>query len=150
MGQKANIGDFMLYAICLLHSVLYAYAATGKIMDLDGFGDQLDRSLLPDLLVEASAVLVPVIEYTLAVALLWGRFQLKALYASLVLLAFFTGYLVIVLNFSDSIPCSCGGLFPSMGWTAHIKLNTGLMILALLGIFWGRDHSKNRTNRYTT
>jgi uncharacterized membrane protein YphA (DoxX/SURF4 family) len=56
------------------------------------------------------------------------------LYSSFMLLLVFTVYITSVVKFSDSIPCSCGGVLSSLGWTDHILFNVGFMTLAILGI----------------
>ena len=81
-----------------------------------------------------AAWLVPISELVLAILLLIRPFRLFALYGSLILMALFSAYIIVVLNYSDHIPCSCGGVISSMGWETHLVFNICWMGLALIGI----------------
>ncbi|MGC1244316.1 MAG: MauE/DoxX family redox-associated membrane protein [Chryseosolibacter sp.] len=47
----------------------------------------------------------------------------------------FTGYIAFILTFSPYVPCSCGGILSSMGWTEHLIFNVVFTALAVAGIF---------------
>jgi hypothetical protein len=80
------------------------------------------------------SVFIPFIELVIAGLFLFPKYILHALYSSFMLLLVFTVYITSVVKFSDSIPCSCGGVLSSLGWTDHILFNVGFMTLAILGI----------------
>jgi hypothetical protein len=48
----------------------------------------------------------------------------------------FTTYIFLILNFSDYIPCSCGGVLEKMGWTEHIVFNLIFIVIAAIGVFY--------------
>src|SRR5690606_29917948 len=50
------------------------------------------------------------------------------------MMVMFTTYIYITLNYSSFIPCSCGGILESMGWTPHLIFNLCFIVLALIGI----------------
>src|SRR5690606_7657944 len=56
----------------------------------------------------------------------------------------FTAYIVIILNFTEFIPCSCGGVLEDLGWTEHLIFNIVFILLAAVGILLlqkqERDH----------
>jgi len=60
--------------------------------------------------------------------------RLTALYAAFSLMVMFTAYIAFILNFSDYIPCSCGGILEKMSWKEHLIFNSGFVIIALIGI----------------
>lgn len=124
----------------LLLTLLFVYTAVSKLIALDTFQWRMER--MPYIAPYASLIswAVPFLELIIA-GLLWlPRYQIMALYASFVLLGCFTLYIVLVLKFSDTVPCSCGGVISALGWTDHILLNVSFMVLALLGILWSKKH----------
>jgi hypothetical protein len=46
----------------------------------------------------------------------------------------FTTYIVIILNFSENIPCSCGGILENMTWGQHLVFNCIFIIIGAIGI----------------
>lgn len=92
---------------------------------------------------------VPFIELVIAGLLLFPKYVLAALYASFTLLFLFTVYIITVLQFSDSIPCSCGGALSSLGWKDHILFNASLMSLTLLGILVTKKSKKQALDQNT-
>jgi hypothetical protein len=54
----------------------------------------------------------------------------------------FTAYIITILNFSEYIPCSCGGILQNMTWKTHLVFNIGLVLLSIAGILI-ETYSKN-------
>lgn len=120
--------------ICLLFIILFVYAAGSKMMDYENFRIELGKSPILTTFADWIAWMVPSIEIAIAVMLSVPRWRLTALYASFSLMAAFSAYIVAILNFSDYIPCSCGGILQNMSWKQHLVFNIGFMLLALLAI----------------
>ncbi|MFD2101415.1 MauE/DoxX family redox-associated membrane protein [Flagellimonas iocasae] len=141
MSNK-GIHSKLLILFSLLLTLLFVYTAVGKLIDLDTFQWRLARMPYISSFTSLISWGLPFLELVIA-GLLWlPRYQIIALYGSLFLLASFTLYIALVLRYSDSIPCSCGGVISALGWTDHILLNVFFMTLSLLGILW----SKKRYN----
>ncbi|MEC7263644.1 MAG: MauE/DoxX family redox-associated membrane protein [Bacteroidota bacterium] len=133
----------------LMLTVLFVYTATGKLMHLDTFQTRLERMPFISGYAYLISWSVPFLELVI-VGLLWfQKYRKVALYGSLILLGVFTTYILVVLNYSDSIPCSCGGVISALGWKEHILLNSSFMVLALLGILWSNKHYNIHTNQNT-
>ncbi|MBC74296.1 MAG: hypothetical protein CMH47_18915 [Muricauda sp.] len=127
--------------VSLLLTLLFVYTAVSKLMHLDIFLTRVER--MPYISSRAHLISrgVPLLELVIA-GLLWvPKYRTLALYASFVLLGLFTTYIIIVLTYSDSIPCSCGGVISALGWKHHILLNISFMVLALLGILRSKKQS---------
>jgi uncharacterized membrane protein YphA (DoxX/SURF4 family) len=122
------------YMVSILCSILFIYAATSKLWDFQNFKTQLGQSPILTAYTEWVVWLVPLTEYILAFLILADRFRLIALYGTLGLMTMFTTYIVLILNFSDYIPCSCGGILEAMGWTEHIIFNAFFIVLVTLAI----------------
>ena len=131
-GQKHN--HRIVETISLLFVVLFIYAATSKLWDYGQFKVQLGQSPVLTAYADGVAWMVPGVEYLLALLLLFNRSRLAAFYGSLALMVMFTTYIVMVLQFSDYIPCSCGGVLEDLGWTEHIVFNLFFVAMAIIGI----------------
>ncbi|MAU14133.1 MauE/DoxX family redox-associated membrane protein [Flagellimonas sp.] len=131
-GQKHN--HRIVETISLLFVVLFIYAATSKLWDFGQFKVQLGQSPVLTAYADGVAWMVPGVEYLLALLLLFNRSRLAAFYGSLALMVMFTTYIVMVLQFSDYIPCSCGGVLEDLGWTEHIVFNLFFVAMAIIGI----------------
>jgi hypothetical protein len=85
---------------------------------------------------------VPFLEIVIAGLFLFPKYILTALYASFSLMSIFTTYIILVLKFSDSIPCSCGGVISKLGWKEHLIFNLAFIAFALLGILLVKKNKK--------
>src|SRR5690606_10893575 len=47
----------------------------------------------------------------------------------------FTVYIYLILNYSDFVPCSCGGILEKLGWTEHLIFNAAAVLLSIVGIW---------------
>jgi uncharacterized membrane protein YphA (DoxX/SURF4 family) len=121
--------------ISFLFILLFVYAALMKLRDTEDFVAQMRQS--PLLLPFATWVawVVPIIELAVAALLVIRRFRLIGLIASFTLMAMFTMYIIIIMNFADHVPCSCGGILSEMGWGEHLIFNIGFVLLAITGTF---------------
>ncbi|MBA4744533.1 MAG: hypothetical protein H2058_04680 [Muricauda sp.] len=133
----------------LLLTILFVYTAVSKLMHLDTFQLRVER--MPYIASHAPLISwgVPFLELVIAGLLWFPKYRKTALYASLVLLGLFTTYIIIVLKYSNSIPCSCGGVISAMGWKDHILFNTAFMLMALLGILWSNKRYKFQSHQNT-
>ena len=132
--------------ISLLLIVLFIYAATSKLWDFGQFKVQLGQSPVLTAYADGVAWMVPGVEYLLALLLLFNGTRLAAFYSSLALMVMFTTYILLVLNFSDYIPCSCGGVLEDLGWTEHIVFNLFFVALAIIGIILLEAHPTLKTS----
>nr|WP_233783345.1 MauE/DoxX family redox-associated membrane protein [Flavivirga eckloniae] len=118
----------------MLYILLFVYAAVSKLLVFDEFKIQIGQS--PVLTAYAGWVvwIVPSVEILISLMLVIPRFRLPALYAAFMLMVMFTSYIFIVLNFSDFIPCSCGGVLEKLNWTEHLVFNIIFVVLAFIGV----------------
>ena len=118
----------------ILYVVLFVYAATSKFFDFQNFQVQLGQS--PVLTAYANWVSwgIPLVELIIASLFIFPKYVLLAFYASFSLMIRFTTYIIVILNFSDFIPCSCGGVLEKMSWTDHVIFNCVFIVIAVAGI----------------
>lgn len=128
--KKINFLDVIVF----LFMFLFIYAAVTKLLEYDLFKAQIGKSPLITRYAAVFAWLVPLVELLVAAMLFFPRLQLMGLYCSFSLMFAFTGYIAFILTFSPYVPCSCGGILSSMGWTEHLIFNIGFTVLAVAGI----------------
>lgn len=121
--------------VSLLFILLFVYAATSKLLDFETFQIQLAQSPLLTAYAGIVSVLVPSIEILLAALLIIPRFRFPALIGCFWLMVMFTAYIVIILNFSDFVPCSCGGVLEKLSWNQHLIFNAMFIVLAAVALF---------------
>lgn len=136
-GLKKNIVD----VICLLYIVLFVYAAVSKLLEFDNFRAQIGQSPLLSPFADFISILVIAVEIIIAFFLSISKTKKIALWAAVALMSMFTTYILIILNFSSYVPCSCGGILEKLGWSEHLVFN---LIFLLLGISAVKMRSDNK------
>lgn len=135
--MKKNIA---LEIICFLLILLFVYTAVSKIINFDNFSTfVINQTPLLRPIAGIMAIAIPSAELIAACMLLIPRLRKIGLYASFVLMAAFTGYVVYALYFSPKVPCACGGIIRDMSWQQHLIFNSTFTIAALVAV---RLHNK--------
>ncbi|RDI11241.1 MauE/DoxX family redox-associated membrane protein [Flavobacterium sp. AG291] len=134
MTLSPSFKKIAVETICFLYILLFVYAAVSKLIDFETFKIQLGQSPIIAAYAQILAILVPGIEILIAIFLVIPRLKLLGLLLSFSLMIMFTVYIIIILNWSYYVPCSCGGILEKMGWTEHFIFNIGFVILALTAI----------------
>lgn len=130
-----------LILTCLI--LLFCYTAISKLMDVEEFRRQLANQELPGWSKDALVWLIPLSEITVSILLLFRTTRMIGLYGSALLMLLFTGYIgLVVFDFFDRTPCSCGGVLRSMTFEWHLVFNLFFLALSLLGIYM--FHSQNK------
>ena len=126
-------------AISVFFIILFTYAAASKLLVFEKFHLQLEQSPFIGMISLPVAIILPGVLLIISFLLIIPKFRLIAFYFSLALLIIFNLYIIGVLNFAESIPCSCGGFVNTLSWNEHLIFNTGCSLLALLGIALSYD-----------
>jgi hypothetical protein len=120
--------------ICSLLIMLFIYSSISKLSAYNRFSVQLSKSPFITSYYQLVAWSIPATEIVIAFLLAIKRTRLVGLYASFLLMSLFTAYLVIMLNFSFYIPCSCGGVLEYLSWEQHIVFNSFFIVMAGAGV----------------
>jgi hypothetical protein len=134
MINNPRIRNLAVTGICLLHILLFTYAAANKLLDFENFQVQLGQSPLLSAFAGIVSYSVPAVELAIALALCSIRYRTLGLYCAFSLMVMFTAYIVIILNFSPFVPCSCGGVLEKMTWREHLFFNAAFVGLGFAGI----------------
>lgn len=116
-------------AAAYLFVLLFVYAAVSKLLEFEDFQIQLAQSPLLSAYARLVAPVIIAIELITAILLSFSVTRLVGLYLSFSLVVGFTIYIYLILNYSEFIPCSCGGILEDMGWTEHLVFNLGFILL---------------------
>ena len=121
-----------------LFTLLFLYATGNKLLDYQKFKVQVGQSPILTQYAAEVALIVPIIEIAIAVLLLrsinYQKGTITALFASYSIMVMFSAYIIVILNFTERIPCSCGGILDQMGWTTHLIFNLVFVAMAVAGI----------------
>ena len=131
-GRKRQVA---IEIIAFLFIVLFLYAAVNKLVDYGKFKIQIGQSPLLTGLGNMVPWLVILLEVLVSIALAIPRIRRFAFFSAYCLMAMFTTYIVAILNFASSVPCSCGGILERMGWTEHLIFNIAFLVLGGIGFF---------------
>jgi|WetSurMetagenome_2_1015567.scaffolds.fasta_scaffold21953_2 hypothetical protein len=126
-----------------------AIAAISKFLDFENFRIQLAQSPLLSAYAGLITPSVIAIELLLALLLCFKTTRLTGLYGSMFLMIAFTVYIYIILNYSDFVPCSCGGIIENLGWTQHMIFNIAFALMALAAIILTEKEKDTRAGIVT-
>jgi len=143
MSKTGFIKQGIQKAIVTCFILLWVYAATAKLLDYEAFSVQLGQSPLLSAYAGILVWLVPLSEYILSALLLIPTTRKVGLYGSLCLMTAFTTYIIIILNYADFVPCSCGGILEALGWTEHLIFNGVCLFLAATAFLLASKTSKS-------
>jgi hypothetical protein len=129
--------------IALLFVMLFLYTEIAKLMEFDVFQEQLNDSPILEPVASLVAWGLPLTEFIVSLILFVPKYRLKGLYASLILMILFTGYVGWLLAFAPELPCSCGGIMEALSWKAHLAVNIGLVGLSVIGIIIAKKLKRN-------
>lgn len=124
------------HAARLLVGGIFIYAGYVKIIDVPGFAKNINNyQMLPDLAVNAAAIILPWLEvFTGAALIFWPRLRRAAAAWIFLMLVVFTVAVAIALLRGLDISCGCMSTDPSaakIGWR-KVAENIGLLILTAL------------------
>ncbi len=125
---------YIPYLIAISFAFLFTYTALSKAMDFKNFQVQLARSPLLSAYAGIISYAMIILELSAVGLLSFAVTRRHGLYASFGLMTAFTLYIWLILNYSDFVPCSCGGILEKMSWNQHLVFNIGSVLLALYGI----------------
>jgi len=134
MNRAYSIAIITEWLLVFLFVFLFVYASVSKLLDYETFENQLGQSPLLSAFADWVAPGVIILELLIAFLLFFERTRLVALFGFYTMMVLFTTYIVIILNFTAFVPCSCGGVLEQMGWTEHLIFNVGVMGLSVVGI----------------
>lgn len=139
-----NFYNLFVKTVSYFFILLFIYASVSKVLDFEMFQVQLAQSTMFGKYSNIVSYLTIASELIVVLMLLLNRFRLAGLYASLSLMIAFTTYIYVIINYSDSIPCSCGGVLENMDWNTHLIFNLVCVAASIVGIYGASTFNKNK------
>lgn len=134
--KRSNFVD----VVAFLFVLLFVYTATSKFLDFTLFKEQIAESPVLAPIARGIAWIVPLSEIAISIMLLVPNWRIRGLYLALGLMMVFTIYIILIMNLSKHLPCSCGGVISSLSWRDHLILNCGFILLGALAIVISRHN----------
>ena len=131
----------ILIEICIaLLMILFGYTALMKMLEYNNFVFQMRLSplVLMRRFAPVLAVLVPLAEAVIVLALCLSAWRRIGLWASVVLLGVFEVYIAGMMLSGLKLGCACGGVVSWLSWPWHLTFNAAFMLIgtvALLGLY---------------
>jgi uncharacterized membrane protein YhaH (DUF805 family) len=144
MRLITKIQSLIIEIVSLLYIILFVYAAVSKLLDFENFQVQLGQSPLLSAFAGSVSYTVPIVELLIVALLLIRRLRYWGLFAAFCLMIMFTVYIIIILNYSPFIPCSCGGILEKLNWHEHLIFNIVFTLLALIAVLLERSSKENK------
>jgi len=120
--------------VCYLFIALFIYTAVSKLIAMDTFKLILVNYPLIGRYHNAVAYLVPLVEIGISITLILPITRKIGLIASMILMVLFLIYILYMFYIDSSLPCSCGGIIAKLSWKNHSWFNSGLILLAFIGL----------------
>ncbi|WP_298117382.1 MauE/DoxX family redox-associated membrane protein [Flavobacterium sp.] len=130
--KVTNLKSILVEIISILLMVLFVYSALSKLLEFQNFQAQLGQSPLISAYTGFVSYSVLIVELLIAILLAIPKSRYIALLASFGLMLMFTAYIIVILNYSSFVPCSCGGILEKLGWKEHLIFNIAFTILAAI------------------
>ena len=134
MLLRKDIKKVIVKGLSLFFILLYTYAAVNKLQQLSVFESQLEQFPFIGDFAPYIAWAVPATLISVSILFFFNKVKVIAFIGSFTIMLLFTLYILAVLNFAASIPCSCAGIFSSWSWHEQLYFNTGVLLIAAVGI----------------
>ncbi len=128
--KVTNLKAILVEIISILLIILFVYSALSKLLEFQNFQAQLSQSPLLSAYTEFVSYSVLIVEFLIALFLAIPRTRFIGFLASFALMLLFTAYIIVILNYSSFVPCSCGGILEKLGWKEHLIFNVVFTMLA--------------------
>ncbi len=136
--KKGTIAELCSALIVLL----FLYASLSKYTDFASFTREMHNQPFPRWITDIFIWTIPLLEISIAAALLFWKTRLIGFIASFALMSLFTLYAALVLSHAFKyVPCSCGGIINLIKWPEHLVLNIIYTGIAATG--WKNQYKIN-------
>lgn len=123
--------------------LLWVYTVGSKLAHFDQFRLQLIKQPFSREMANTLLYALPTIELVAIALLSINRTRFLGFCLSFGLLLAFTIYIALIIaNFYDHIPCSCGGILNKMSWRSHFWFNAFFIAITGYGLAWSAWKTK--------
>lgn len=129
-----RIKNLIAETIIFLLLLMWAYTFVSKLIDFDTFERQINGAYLLSALGSALPYVLQILHLSIVVLLIKKSWRKIGLITSLFILLIYTAYLVYILKFAPTIPCSCISLFRGWNWDDQLWINLAVITLNIIGL----------------
>jgi putative oxidoreductase len=120
---------------------IYFYSGIDKLVHFDQFIINFGRSpFAPTNFLSESGAIIVIIEIGLSILLFIKRARKITLFVLACLSLIFTIYILLMITYSPSLPCSCGGIVSFLNWNEHLVLTIYLTASSFYAAFIPQNH----------
>lgn len=120
--------------ISVLYMSMFIYTAVSKWTDYTMSREQIALMPLMTSIAHIVVWLLPLTEIAIALLIFLSRTRIIGFYAATVLMILFTLYIIYMMVFYPTLPCSCGGFLNALSWTGHLIFNGAFILLGITAI----------------
>lgn len=129
-----RIRNLIAETIIFLLILIWAYTFASKIFDFDTFNRQIKGAYLLSAGGSVLPYILQAIHLWIVILLINKNWRRLGLLTSLSVLIVYTGYLIYILKFAPSIPCSCIAVFRGMNWNDQLYFNFIALAINIIGL----------------
>lgn len=119
------------------------YPGLDKILNWKKTYQTFHNQVFPDYLADVLAFSVPCLEIGLAILLIFKKTRWWGFLGSALLLTVFTTYIGLIwVGSFPRVPCSCAGIFDSIGWQTHFYINLLFICFSIAGFSMPMDENR--------
>jgi uncharacterized membrane protein YphA (DoxX/SURF4 family) len=124
----------LIEIIAILYMSMFLYTAISKWTDYTMTREQM--ALMPLLTPVAHIVvwLLPATEIVITLLIFFHQTRKTGFYAATILMVLFTLYIIYMMLFYPTLPCSCGGFLTELSWPGHLVFNVVFIAFGILAI----------------
>jgi hypothetical protein len=128
----------------MLLVVMFSYAAVSKLWNYERSLGEMRNQVFPIILADTLTWLIPLIEISIVICLVYIPFQRIGLRASLVVLSIFSIYILLAATkIFGRTPCSCAGILWQNSTYWH-QLGFNLLFITMAVIALSSNYLKDR------
>lgn len=121
--------------ITFLLILLFMYTAVSKILDFKTFIIDLNNQPFPNAWTPVLSLLIPSVEIIIATLLFFEKTTIAGLAGAVIIMTAFTTYTVLVLLKAFTyVPCSCGGVIEKLSWPQHFIFNLFFLFISVAAL----------------
>ncbi|MGE6397366.1 MauE/DoxX family redox-associated membrane protein [Chryseobacterium scophthalmum] len=126
--------NLIVETIMFILIILWAYTFASKIFDFDNFNRQIKGAYLLSAGGSVLPYILQALHLGIVIMLLNKNWRRLGLLTSLSVLTIYTAYLVYILKFAPSIPCSCIAVMRGMNWNDQLYFNFIALAINIIGM----------------
>lgn len=144
MFKRLNFKQISIEVIVAILLIIWIYTGISKLADIFSFRIQLLNSPIFKDHAKLVSIVGPTLELVVAALLIIRKTRLLGMYASMLLMLFFSYYVYYLMVNLPTLPCSCGGIIAALSWPQHLAFNIVLFVLSLIGIILLSTNKRNK------